>query len=310
MGPKRESQQKQKPDQQHNKQQVASESFSQSSCSGAAEKGLPTTPTTHTGRHHQGTSEGFPAAKACAQFGELLGADEGRESEWEPRKGATHKDEQPGGGGREIGKNKMIYDFIGGAQGPSAKPERKLENSKTSETSLMVGGRLLDWDRQSYDGSRGARTGAGLGPAEALEQRKRRDNILAAGAIIEKGIHAGPRRAPNGGQMGGQPVNKVLPIAMGTPRWVRREQTAAAAAEWKPVDNWRDKRSPVVGVSLASDDEGGQHAAAPDDAQTASAQPAAAPRESLAAELKCRVEKDLYLDFEDYRQYTCVNCYK
>lgn len=27
-------------------------------------------------------------------------------------------------------------------------------------------------------------------------------------------------------------------------------------------------------------------------------------------QLKCRVEKDLYLDIEDYRQYTCVNCYK
>ena len=26
--------------------------------------------------------------------------------------------------------------------------------------------------------------------------------------------------------------------------------------------------------------------------------------------LKCRVERDLYLDFEEYRQYTCVNCYK
>lgn len=25
---------------------------------------------------------------------------------------------------------------------------------------------------------------------------------------------------------------------------------------------------------------------------------------------KCRVEKDLYLDFEDYKHYTCGNCYK
>lgn len=26
--------------------------------------------------------------------------------------------------------------------------------------------------------------------------------------------------------------------------------------------------------------------------------------------LKCRVEKDLYLDFEEYRHYTCAFCYK
>lgn len=26
--------------------------------------------------------------------------------------------------------------------------------------------------------------------------------------------------------------------------------------------------------------------------------------------LKCRVEKNLYLDFEEYGHYTCANCYK
>lgn len=30
----------------------------------------------------------------------------------------------------------------------------------------------------------------------------------------------------------------------------------------------------------------------------------------LAHALKCRVEKDYYLDFEEYRHYTCANCYK
>lgn len=32
--------------------------------------------------------------------------------------------------------------------------------------------------------------------------------------------------------------------------------------------------------------------------------------ELLLLSLKCRVEKDLYLDFDEYQHYTCANCYK
>lgn len=33
-------------------------------------------------------------------------------------------------------------------------------------------------------------------------------------------------------------------------------------------------------------------------------------REAETVRLKCRVEKDLYLDFEEYRHFTCAFCYK